>query len=79
MDTMPARDERCRSRELSVSLRGTLAGNFMQTYRHSGVHAAHAFIRQLLDSDHPDIVQMVDGGLLVIGLASERGHFLPDW
>ena len=64
---------------LSVSLRGTLAANFMQTYRYAGAHAAHAFVRRLLDSENPDIVQVVDGALLVVGLASERGRFSPDW
>jgi hypothetical protein len=68
MNTVHARGDSWRSRELSVSLRGSLASTFM-----------HAFVCELLDSDHPDILQVVDGALLVIGLASERGHFLPDW
>jgi hypothetical protein len=51
----------------------------MHAYRQAGADAAHAFVCELLDSDHPDILQVVDGALLVIGLASERGHFLPDW
>jgi hypothetical protein len=79
MDTMRAPNDMRRSRELAVSLRGTLAFNFMHTYRQAGVHAAHAFVCQLLDSENPDIVQVVDGALLVIGLASERGQFSPDW
>ena len=79
MESVPARGDRSRSRELSVSLRGTLAANFMHMYRAAGAHAAHDFVRHLLDSKNPDIVQVVDGALLVIGLASERGRFLPDW
>ena len=79
MDTMGARDEGFCTGLLSVSLRGTLAASFMQMYRTAGAHAAHAFVCQLLDSDNPDIVQVVDGALLVIGLSSERGRFSPDW
>ena len=79
MDTMHAPSAGFGKRQLSVSLRGTLAVSFMHAYRTGGAHAAHAFVRQLLDSGDPDILQLVDGTLLVIGLASERGHFLPDW
>lgn len=67
------------SGQLSVSLRGTLAAHFMQMYRAAGAHAAHAFVCQLLDSENPNIVQVMDGALLVVGLASERGRFAPDW
>ncbi len=79
MDTVHARGDGWRSRELSVSLRGSLASTFMHAYRQAGAHAAHAFVCELLDSDDPDILQVVDGALLVIGLASERGRFSPDW
>ena len=79
MDAKRACDDTRRTGQIAVSLRGTLASNFMHTYRQAGAHAAHAFVCQLLDSENPDIVQVVDGALLVVGLASERGHFLPDW
>jgi hypothetical protein len=79
IDTTQIRDERWRVRRLSVSLRGTLAATFMQMRRTDGVDAAHAFLCHLIDSDRPDLVRMLDGTLLVIGLASERGRFSPDW
>ena len=79
IDATHARDERWRSGRLSVSLRGTLAATFMQMRRTDGVEAAHAFLCNLIDSDRSDLVRMLDGTLLVIGLAAERGRFSPDW
>ena len=76
---MRAGTDRSRSSQLRVSLRGTLAATFMQTYQRAGAHAAHAFVRLLLDVEDPDIVRLLDGDLVVIGLASERGCFMPDW
>jgi hypothetical protein len=73
------RDERRHRGWLRVSLRGTLAATFMHMRRTAGTEAAHAFVRELLDSERPDIVRMLDGTLLIIGLASERGDYWPDW
>ena len=64
---------------VNISLRGTLAGEFLRLRSLGDRKAADEFIEQLLVSEDPDLVRFQDGAILVIGQGSERGHFSPDW
>lgn len=64
---------------LHVSLRGSLAVNVARLREEGMLDAADTYIRNLMISTDPALLRLTDGEMLIIGLASEREQFPPDW
>lgn len=64
---------------LSVSLRGSLAGQYRDLLINGDTNTAQEMINRLLVTPHPDVLRAYEDDMVVIGLRSERGRFFPDW
>ena len=64
---------------LSISLRGSLADEYLKLRSACDGESAEQFIEQLIVSEDPDLVRAQEPAALVIGRASELGQFPPDW
>lgn len=70
---------RNRSITLPISLRGSLAAEYARLRVVGNYDAAKTFLDELIISDNRDLIRVENHGTVVIGLASERGQFPPDW
>jgi len=66
---------------LAVSLRGSLASEFMQLSSKTDAtpHAMNVYLAALINSCSPDLLKSFDAGELIIGKKSEVGLFPPNW
>ena len=63
---------------VSVSLRGSLAGEYVRLRETGNKASADVFVESLLLSDDPDVIRLPQDTAIVIGRHSERGQFFPD-
>ncbi len=64
---------------LSVSLRGSLAGQYYELLSSRDKIACSDYVQELLFSEDPDLIKYQEEWVIVIGRNSERGRFFPDW
>lgn len=64
---------------MPVSLRGSLAEQYLQLAKGQSKEKAEEFVSALLAALNPDVVRVNSPEGIVIGLQSERGKFFPDW
>jgi hypothetical protein len=65
--------------DLSISLRGSLAGNYFSLVDEGKDEEANNFINTLLSSNNADLIKFKEEKSIVIGLKSEKRKFFPDW
>ena len=64
---------------ISVSLRGSLAGQYCQIAQNESWEDAEEFLKGLLYSSDDRLLKIVDEEKIVIGYHRERGMYFPDW
>ena len=79
MVTSVSRREYLRGTLINASLRGSLAEKYVGLCESAGIERALSFVEALLTLNDPDIVRVQSAEQIVVGLASERGLYPPDW
>ena len=70
---------RDRTLPVKVSLRGSLAAEYYRLLTTVSADVASSYMRELFQWPDPDIVRLILGDDVIIGLRSEQGNYLLDW
>jgi len=64
-----------------ISLRGTLAGEYIKTLAENGGAqiSMDNYLSSLIMSNDPALLKLNENEITVIGKRSERGNYPPDW
>ena len=62
-----------------VSLRGSLAAEYLRLHNFFSQKLADEFMESILFKADPAIEKATQEGMIIVGRISEKGKYFPDW